>query len=194
MSTEHNAWDTFATPTRWANRLTSRLDDSVYTVSDETRRSMSPAAAARCTTLHHGIDIEGVAALADQHAAVRSNWVSVPTSSSSERWPTIAPRRTTRTFCTLPTHSGSEGAAHVVAVGQGPLEHEIVTLRDQLGLGDFVLLTGHRADASRVMAAFDVFTLASKYEGLPVALMQALALGLPVRDNPGRRRRRGVDR
>jgi glycosyltransferase involved in cell wall biosynthesis len=43
-----------------------------------------------------------------------------------------------------------------------------------------VLLLGHRPDAVRVMAACDVFVLASLYEGLGVAVMEALALGLPV--------------
>src|SRR5690606_32961920 len=47
-------------------------------------------------------------------------------------------------------------------------------------LGDRFLLLGYREDAVRVMSAFDVFTLASRHEGLPVALMDALALGLPV--------------
>ena len=41
-------------------------------------------------------------------------------------------------------------------------------------------LTGFRDDAVRVMGACDIFTLASQWEGLPVALMEALALGLPV--------------
>ena len=53
-------------------------------------------------------------------------------------------------------------------------------LHERLGLGDRVLLLGQRDDAVRVLAACDVFTMASDNEGLPVALMEALALGLPV--------------
>ena len=45
VTTEHNAWDTLAAPTRWANRLTSWLDDAVYAVSNETKRSMRGRAA-----------------------------------------------------------------------------------------------------------------------------------------------------
>ena len=47
-------------------------------------------------------------------------------------------------------------------------------------MGDRVVLTGFRDDVVRVMGACDVFTMASQWEGLPVALMEALALGLPV--------------
>jgi glycosyltransferase involved in cell wall biosynthesis len=53
-------------------------------------------------------------------------------------------------------------------------------LHARLGLGDRVLLLGQRDDAVRVLAACDIFTMASDNEGLPVALMEALALGLPV--------------
>ena len=70
--------------------------------------------------------------------------------------------------------------ARFVTVGQGPLEAEIHAEHARLGLGDRFALLGYRADATRVMAAFDVFCLASHYEGLPVAMMEALVLGLPV--------------
>jgi glycosyltransferase involved in cell wall biosynthesis len=67
-----------------------------------------------------------------------------------------------------------------VAVGQGPLEAEIRARHARLGLGDRMLLLGLRPDAVRVMGACDVFVLASHCEGLGVAVMEALALGLPV--------------
>ena len=51
---------------------------------------------------------------------------------------------------------------------------------ERLGLGGRFLILGYREDATRIMSAFDIFTLSSHHEGLPVALMEALALDLPV--------------
>ena len=70
--------------------------------------------------------------------------------------------------------------ARFVAVGRGPLEDELRAQHAQLGLGDRFEFLGFRPDAVRVMSAFDVFCLPSHHEGLPIALMEALALGLPV--------------
>jgi glycosyltransferase involved in cell wall biosynthesis len=67
-----------------------------------------------------------------------------------------------------------------LAVGRGPLEGELRKRHRELGLGDHFTFLGFRPDAVQVMSAFDVFCLASHHEGLPIALMEALALGLPV--------------
>ena len=66
------------------------------------------------------------------------------------------------------------------AAGQGPLEAEITALHAELGLGDRFALLGYRADAQRLLAGADLFVLASGHEGLPVAVMEAFALGVPV--------------
>ena len=60
------------------------------------------------------------------------------------------------------------------------MESELHDLAAQLGLGDRFRFLGYRSDAVEVMAGFDVFCLASHHEGLPIALMEALVLGLPV--------------
>ena len=67
-----------------------------------------------------------------------------------------------------------------VVVGQGPLAGEVHSLHTELRLGQRMLLLGYRPDAVSVIAAGDVFTLSSDYEGLPVALMEALALGRAI--------------
>ena len=66
------------------------------------------------------------------------------------------------------------------AVGQGPLEAEIRALHGELGLGERFQLLGFRRDVHELMAAADVFCLGSAHEGLPVAVMEAFAAGLPV--------------
>jgi glycosyltransferase involved in cell wall biosynthesis len=67
-----------------------------------------------------------------------------------------------------------------VAVGQGPLAEELEAERQRMGLGDGFRFLGYRTDAVELVAAADLFVLASRHEGLPVAVMEALAVGTPV--------------
>jgi glycosyltransferase involved in cell wall biosynthesis len=48
------------------------------------------------------------------------------------------------------------------------------------GLKDHVLLLGHRDDIPEVLEAMDVFLLTSAWEGLPSALVEAAAAGVPI--------------
>ena len=74
----------------------------------------------------------------------------------------------------------ADPSIRICAVGQGPLEAEVIELYERLRLQPSVILTGYRPDAVRVMAGCDLFVLASRWEGLPVVLMEACALGLPI--------------
>src|SRR5207244_1973240 len=51
---------------------------------------------------------------------------------------------------------------------------------ERLGLGDRFNFLGFRTDALRILAGSDIFVLASHHEGFPVAVMEALALGVPA--------------
>lgn len=63
--------------------------------------------------------------------------------------------------------------------GQGELAVGLQARIDELGLGAQVQLLGVRSDVPRLLAASDVYVSASQWEGLPVALLEAMAAGLP---------------
>jgi glycosyltransferase involved in cell wall biosynthesis len=65
-------------------------------------------------------------------------------------------------------------------VGHGPLEMDIRRRTRDLGLEGTVIFAGSREDAPRLAGAFDVFALSSVYEGLAIALIEAMALGKPA--------------
>ena len=50
----------------------------------------------------------------------------------------------------------------------------------RLGVRDAFVFAGFRSDVGRVMRAFDVFTLCTHFEGLPLVVLEAMAAGLPV--------------
>lgn len=68
----------------------------------------------------------------------------------------------------------------LVAGRRGTSSDELEALRDQLGLGEKVRFLGHRDDVPELLAAADVFAFPSLFEGLPGAVIEAMALGLPV--------------
>jgi glycosyltransferase involved in cell wall biosynthesis len=82
-----------------------------------------------------------------------------------------------------------EGAAQVVQacpeakfvlVGDGPLRREVAARVEELGREGWVHLAGWQPEAFRLMAAADVVTLTSRWEGMPYALLEAMAWSRPV--------------
>ena len=69
---------------------------------------------------------------------------------------------------------------HVVIAGEGTQREALEALRDKLGVKDRVHLLGERNDVGDVLAALDVFVLTSDQEGMSNAMLEALALGVPV--------------
>ena len=67
-----------------------------------------------------------------------------------------------------------------VWVGGGPLQDSVQRLIDREDLASRFLLLGERDDVKRLLPAFDVFAMSSRYEGLPCAIVEAIAAGIPV--------------
>jgi glycosyltransferase involved in cell wall biosynthesis len=70
--------------------------------------------------------------------------------------------------------------AHLVLVGDGPLRTEIEAQCAGLGISNRVHLLGDRTDVTQLVSAFDLLVLASLHEGLPNAVMEAMAARVPV--------------
>jgi len=70
--------------------------------------------------------------------------------------------------------------ARFVWIGDGPLHAEMERAAEALGFADRLLVTGTREDVRELYAAFDIFLMTSRYEGLPYAALEAMAAQVPV--------------
>ena len=68
---------------------------------------------------------------------------------------------------------------HLVIAGDGPMRAPLEELAQRLGVANRVRLLGYRKDLAQVLKALDLFVLASVHEGMPNALMEAMAQGVP---------------
>jgi glycosyltransferase involved in cell wall biosynthesis len=64
-------------------------------------------------------------------------------------------------------------------VGDGPVRTELQRLATKLGIDDRVKFWGYQAQIERYLYASDIFALPSRYEGMPIVLLEALAAGIP---------------
>ena len=70
--------------------------------------------------------------------------------------------------------------AFFVLVGDGPMRSALEARVRELGMEGQFLFTGQRHDVQQIYRAFDIFVLPSLEEGMPMALLEAMAAGLPV--------------
>lgn len=181
ITTEHNMWGSYRAATRAVDRLTSRLDDARLAVSRPVLDSLPAAMRNDTAVVVQGVMRDELEPLRADRASVRGE---LGLDEDDVVATTVANLRPTKAYGDLLLAARQVVDAGVpvrfLAVGQGPLEGEIRARHAELGLGDRFRLLGYRPDATRIVAAADLFVLSSRHEGFPIALMEALALGIPV--------------
>ncbi len=76
--------------------------------------------------------------------------------------------------------AGRGVAFRLVVVGDGPLAEELRLRAGAAGIADSVSFLGHRSDARELAAGFDIAVLTSDREGLPLSLLEYMALGRAI--------------
>jgi glycosyltransferase involved in cell wall biosynthesis len=165
--------------------VTFPRNDHVFAVSDEVRDSIRYPRLLRflptppMQTLRHGIDVDRVLTTPSA-AGVREELGISPDA------PVVG------TIANLKPHKGYDYLLQVaervarampevrfVFVGQGPMREQMLGDVRRLGIEDVVVFAGFRDDALRLVRTFDVFAMSSLHEGLPLALLESMALGCP---------------
>lgn len=181
VSTEHNVWSDYPVLTRALNALTTRLDDGHVAVSERVRQSMASPLRNRVDVVLHGIPLESVRVHRSLRDEVRRE---LGLAEDDVVVGTVANLRAQKGYPDLLEAArrllGDRLPVRFLAVGQGPIEEELRRLHAALGLGDRFRFLGYREDAVHLLAGCDLFVLASRHEGGPLAVLEALAMGLPV--------------
>ena len=179
ISTEHNTAGRYRVPTRWVDRATLPLDDRTIAVSRSVAASFPSRR--RIDVIPNGVAVERLRSSALDRNAARH----------ALDLPPDAPVVGTIGGITAKKGHGVllEAARRVVAKDPAatfvwiglPIEGETLQRRiGAVGLTDRVRLAGYRENAAELLRAFDVFCLPSLHEGLPLSVLEALAVGVPV--------------
>lgn len=74
----------------------------------------------------------------------------------------------------------AEARPHLAVAGQGMLKEELRQLGESLGIAPWVHLMGYQDNVPGILQAAEFFLMPSRYEGFPIALLEAMALGKPI--------------
>ena len=174
-------------PKRAAHRLLYRFGagivDGIIAVSDETaasfRRSVGNVVG-RITVVCNAVDVERYPARVDREA-MRRRLGLAPEEHAMTMVGTFKRQKGHRHLIEAATQVVPRFPhVRILLVGDGELAGEVWGQVEAAGIADRVLFLGSRRDVPEILAASDSFVLPSLWEGLPVALVEAMASRLPV--------------
>jgi glycosyltransferase involved in cell wall biosynthesis len=183
IHTKHTSNPAPTASERRLDGLVYRMTDHVVAVSDAARRQAhrEGAPAARLSVIDNGIDTTRFVSGPRERATARGS-LGLPADAfvvgSVAR---LAPEKNHALllagFARVAV-STNGGASWLVLVGGGALEGELRARAAAMAGGDRVVFTGPRRSVESLLPAFDAFVLSSDREGLPVALLEAMATSI----------------
>jgi glycosyltransferase involved in cell wall biosynthesis len=184
VHTEHNLWQRHRRPSRWANSLTLGRNRAVVAVSASVAESINPPRSTvrrpRVEVLLHGINLNEIRPVdCDRDRAravlgVRHDELVIGTVGNLTR-------KKNQEMMLRATAILSQRVPNVrlVLIGTGPLEENLRRLAARLRIEERVTFLGSREDVLELLPGFDTFCLSSQFEGLSIALVEAMATGIP---------------
>lgn len=164
-----------------AHRVTDTLCDETTTICQAAtdyciKKRAVPAA--KISTVHNCVEVGAFLPSPDVRQRMRRElgiedkfvWLAVGRLEPPKAYPIL-----------LRAMAALRGGNRILLVcGQGSLQGELAALTEELGIGEKVRFLGLRSDVPAIMSAADGFAMSSDLEGLPLALIQAAAAGLPI--------------
>ncbi len=178
--TEHNKPEWYRRPTFLLNAWTYDMQQHVIAVSASVERSVRRFIRPRVpvTIVRNGIDASAFRRVAADGERARRHFGIPLDAPVVGNVAALIPQKR--------LHDWIEAAAAIHArrpdtrfllVGEGPQEEELTRRIAARGLRAVVHLCGVQADVRPYLAAMDIYMMSSAYEGLPVALLEAMAMG-----------------
>jgi len=167
----------------WIDKFLKGADDLLITECEASRKFLLESMKydkTRVSTIHNGVDIAGWSTSKKERNAKRQE---LGVKDSEILIGSIGRLDEQKGHIYLLEAISKLRAVHpakCVIVGDGPLLKPLKKRILEMALQDHVVLVGAQDDIPSWLSAFDIFALPSLWEGMPNAVLEAMAIGLPV--------------
>ncbi|MCH7412399.1 glycosyltransferase [Belliella sp. R4-6] len=188
--TEHNTWDRYKKITYWANRLTFKKQDVAIAVSNEVALSFrlnsffSPfkiEEKPKLKLIQNGVNTDKFLRNTEEGSRIRKS-LSIPEGAFVIG--NVAVFRVQKRLWIWVEQAleilKSAPEVHFVLVGAGPWKEKIEKQIEDSGKRSNFHLVGLQKDVLPFLSMMDTFMISSEYEGLPVAMLEAMSCEVPV--------------
>ncbi len=182
--TEHNKQERYHWITRLMNLKSLNWTSKVIAVSSDVEGSIhkyKPGLKASIETIVNGVDVRKFSRNSIESTDIRSRY-KIP--ADAPLVGTIAVFRFQKRLDTWLEIAkkilAARNDAHFIIVGDGPLKNNLVAKRAELGLENRIHMPGIETEVRPYLMAFNLYMMSSVFEGLPVALLEAMAMECPI--------------
>jgi glycosyltransferase involved in cell wall biosynthesis len=182
IHTEHNVWDRYRWPTYAVNAATYGRNDAVLAVSDGVADSivrprwLGSRGYPPVATLLHGVDVDAARRGPEARQTARQLLdlpADIPVIGNVAN---LTPKKDHATLIDAVDRLRSRHPDVVaLLVGTGPLEADLHAEVARRRLQAHVRFLGMRDDVLELLPALDAFVLSSRFEGLPISMLEAMA-------------------
>lgn len=179
---EHNLWPRLNPVSRMLNRLTFSMNDRAIAVSQDVADSISPRFVDRVEVINNGIDVDAVLSRAGDRHATRQRLGMDDDCILIGKVANLTPKKNHEllidAFAQLHHRVPN---SRLLLVGQYANRDTILRQRTRdLGIEHAVIFNGPSTDIPSLLHAVDLFAMSSNFEGLPIALLEAMSMGKPT--------------